>query len=480
MNPDALRRKAARLLATNPRESIELFTSVLAAPSLSDSVRAYCRLFRGCAYFNLHQLGSADLDFEVAGQLASSANEPRIRFKASIYRVAVQIASGLTGDGRARLLAILEQDTSPEREIQAYEAEYWLAVASLDLGYTHESTEFFHRCANGARNVGCMVYKTKCMLGLAQCSMLTGDPTDAESRFRTTQSMADSVGLRSVVLDSVAWRALNMIECNRFADAKELLAEHAHETIVERTSLRMVFQILEATINALSNTTSTDSIEALLLKGTRTQLADYDMRKLYSRAVVIYLTASQQSERARRFLQDHVIDDFGKSAPLWVVLLIDLAKVDDDALKGAEALRKQMLKNAWEANTAVERLLGMIEHSEAECTRMAAELASVQLAVSDLPITSSHVNIPSRLEYVKAYMDRRDPGFERRLVLCEPSLSSQEIEVCILIHLGFSTKEIADALYITQRSVELHRFRLRKKFRLRPKESLHQFLSSVV
>ncbi|MCK9629473.1 MAG: LuxR C-terminal-related transcriptional regulator [Bacteroidales bacterium] len=60
-----------------------------------------------------------------------------------------------------------------------------------------------------------------------------------------------------------------------------------------------------------------------------------------------------------------------------------------------------------------------------------------------------------------------------------PDLTEQERRLATLLRLGFSTKELASIMSITPKSVEVCRYRLRKKLNLKRDENLIQFIKSL-
>lgn len=60
-----------------------------------------------------------------------------------------------------------------------------------------------------------------------------------------------------------------------------------------------------------------------------------------------------------------------------------------------------------------------------------------------------------------------------------PDLTEQERRLATLLRLGFSTKELASIMSITPKSVEVCRYRLRKKMNLKRDENLIQFIKSL-
>ena len=60
-----------------------------------------------------------------------------------------------------------------------------------------------------------------------------------------------------------------------------------------------------------------------------------------------------------------------------------------------------------------------------------------------------------------------------------PNLTSKDIKLCVYLKMNLSSKEIAPMMNISFRGVELHRYRLRKKFNLNQDVNLSKFLLSV-
>ncbi len=67
-------------------------------------------------------------------------------------------------------------------------------------------------------------------------------------------------------------------------------------------------------------------------------------------------------------------------------------------------------------------------------------------------------------------------GLLDRLRAARPNLSQTDLKLCVYIKLNLSTKEIAEIMNISPRSVEMARYRLRKKLNLKPDESIGNVL----
>lgn len=75
--------------------------------------------------------------------------------------------------------------------------------------------------------------------------------------------------------------------------------------------------------------------------------------------------------------------------------------------------------------------------------------------------------------------DEVNAGFCKALTIHFPWLSKQERKLCIYIHLGMLTKEIAPLLGLSVRGVEMMRYRMRTKMNLDPQANLREYLQTL-
>jgi len=79
--------------------------------------------------------------------------------------------------------------------------------------------------------------------------------------------------------------------------------------------------------------------------------------------------------------------------------------------------------------------------------------------------------------YVK--IEQLHQNFTKRLIDRYPDLSEKEQNLIKLLRLGFSSKEIAPLLNISPKSVEISRYRLRKKLQLEKDDNLIKFINNI-
>ena len=70
----------------------------------------------------------------------------------------------------------------------------------------------------------------------------------------------------------------------------------------------------------------------------------------------------------------------------------------------------------------------------------------------------------------------RYPSYLHDLARNFPTLSRTELQICAMLRESLLSWEIADMLYISERSVENHRCNIRKKLALASRQKLQSFL----
>ena len=79
----------------------------------------------------------------------------------------------------------------------------------------------------------------------------------------------------------------------------------------------------------------------------------------------------------------------------------------------------------------------------------------------------------------KEAFDNADKDFLKKIKLAHPSLTPNDLRLCAYLRLNLSSKEIAPLLNISLRSVEIKRYRLRKKMDLHHAQGLVEYILSV-
>ncbi len=131
--------------------------------------------------------------------------------------------------------------------------------------------------------------------------------------------------------------------------------------------------------------------------------------------------------------------------------------------------------NLSEQRTFLEQILDEIDRITKASDRTEAELLFRQLSArirQRMSFTTEKENFYSQIEQVHK-------DFQMKLTAGFPHLTLQEKHLAMLIRLNLSTKEIATLLNISPKSVEVARYRLKKKLNLQQDDNLAQFINNL-
>ena len=79
-------------------------------------------------------------------------------------------------------------------------------------------------------------------------------------------------------------------------------------------------------------------------------------------------------------------------------------------------------------------------------------------------------------DYFKKAFDNTDQGLFRKLKVAHPTLTKNDLKLCAYLRLNLSSKEIAPLLNISVHSVEIKRYRLRKKMGLNRSQGIVEYI----
>ena len=79
----------------------------------------------------------------------------------------------------------------------------------------------------------------------------------------------------------------------------------------------------------------------------------------------------------------------------------------------------------------------------------------------------------------KEAFDNADKDFLKKVKNAHPTLTPNDLRLCAYLRLNLSSKEIAPLLNISVRSIEIKRYRLRKKMELSHEQGLVEYILSI-
>ncbi|GJH39769.1 hypothetical protein RCZ04_03190 [Capnocytophaga sp. HP1101] len=93
-----------------------------------------------------------------------------------------------------------------------------------------------------------------------------------------------------------------------------------------------------------------------------------------------------------------------------------------------------------------------------------------------LHIVEDNINSEGDWEHFQDIFNQTDRDFLNRLKALHPDLTPNDIKLCIYLRLNLSSKEIAPLLNISTQSIEIKRYRLRKKMNLERNQNLTDYI----
>lgn len=159
----------------------------------------------------------------------------------------------------------------------------------------------------------------------------------------------------------------------------------------------------------------------------------------------------------------------------------DLELRDLAAQKEIMALKNQQLQQDIEArnrelaistmsminkNTTLNKLKSELVKSKEETGNITPALSIIDKALKN----------DQDWEFFEQAFNHADKKFFKRIKEKHPSLTPNDLRLCVYLRLNLSSKEIAPLLNISARSVEIKRYRLRKKLDLERDVNLSEYV----
>lgn len=163
---------------------------------------------------------------------------------------------------------------------------------------------------------------------------------------------------------------------------------------------------------------------------------------------------------------------------LRVYELESLASSEKMAVLQNEKLKSEIaLKNKEISSTA----LSVAKKNEAlnKVRSQVDELEASSVKSKVLGIIDKNLSKDEDWEVMKTTMNSLDSNFLKHIRTKHPELTHNDIRFCGYIRMNLSSKEIAPLLNISLKSIEIKRYRLRKKLKLSPQTNLNDYILSL-
>ena len=104
------------------------------------------------------------------------------------------------------------------------------------------------------------------------------------------------------------------------------------------------------------------------------------------------------------------------------------------------------------------------------------ENKSIKSVISTI---NKNINLGDSWNIFKEAFDNTDKDFLKKMKMAHPTLTPNDLRLCAYLRLNLSSKEVAPLLNISVRSVEIKRYRLRKKIGLTHEQGLVEYILAV-
>ncbi|PRX55345.1 helix-turn-helix and ligand-binding sensor domain-containing protein [Flagellimonas meridianipacifica] len=161
---------------------------------------------------------------------------------------------------------------------------------------------------------------------------------------------------------------------------------------------------------------------------------------------------------------------------------IELARAQNE--KEIVQLKNEQLKKEFQnkSNELAASTMSIIKKNELLSKAKEQLVANVEEKESVKPIIDiidKNLNQNDDWELFKEAFNNADRKFLKKLKKVHPNLSPNDIRLCAYLRLNLSSKEIAPLLNISARSVEIKRYRLRKKMGLEHDDNLVNYILTL-
>ncbi|PKN60409.1 MAG: hypothetical protein CVU53_03240 [Deltaproteobacteria bacterium HGW-Deltaproteobacteria-11] len=187
-----------------------------------------------------------------------------------------------------------------------------------------------------------------------------------------------------------------------------------------------------------------------------------------------FLTHTKDGEAVWVEVNARIISENGRPVSVHGIArnITDRKKMED-ALKKRERELEEKSRNLEDANTALRVLLKRREEDKAELEeKVICNTRELILPyIENLKITQVDSHQRNQLTILERHINEIVSPFLRTLSSKYPNLTPMEIKVITFIREGRTTKEIADLLNISARTVDVHRDNIRKKLGLKNRKA---------
>ena len=184
---------------------------------------------------------------------------------------------------------------------------------------------------------------------------------------------------------------------------------------------------------------------------------------------IVWLTRRYYHRKNRR--EQEIIKKREKEKRERLLEIMEKEKLRND-VKEKDKKLANITMNSMKRNTMLNELKQEISGFSGidDLTKLKSNVSRIVKRINSL------MNNDENWEKAETYFNSIYDGLLDRLRMNYPNLSQTDLKLCVYIKLNLNTKEMAELMNISPRSIEMARYRLRKKLGLKPTENIGSVL----
>jgi ligand-binding sensor domain-containing protein/DNA-binding CsgD family transcriptional regulator len=202
--------------------------------------------------------------------------------------------------------------------------------------------------------------------------------------------------------------------------------------------------------------------------------------------VLIYFSMKffvNRMEKARKAEKDKHLQDLKEKIEEFqhqeLVAEKEIMKLRNEKLQGEMVFRDKELANQTMSVIQKNKFLLTLKDELKQVQKTVADDQSQKKLAALTRKINKEIDNKQQNQIFETYFDEANEDFFKRLKKQFPQISPREMRLCSYIRMNLTSKEIAVLLNITERGVEISRYRLRKKLELPREINLSTFLSNI-
>jgi tetratricopeptide (TPR) repeat protein/DNA-binding CsgD family transcriptional regulator len=390
----------------------------------------------------------------------------------------------------AELRSSLKQASARHAHLRRVYAQlhHMLGIAALNSGDFEAACDYLHEgLAVGSIDPYMPAYINT---HLSQALIRKGDAAEALRASNIAIEAANGIGLKSVFIREAALaRSEALMVLKEYSDAIQSIervleipapAGRANDSVLYAW-LAIARVSLHPTDEVAISQARKDLAKAEELMPTSIEYAVSSNRSWIAEAKFLLGDAATAYQELRQSLREHQSFWSTKARHDMALLKVQMQAQHQELENKIELMKRRETEKELSA-TAMSlamqtELLGNfrndLRHIVREVDEPGLALKKIKDKLKALPCEQIDW-MEFEKQFVEVHVDFKDG-----LIVKYPTLTKQEIKMCQFARLGLKTFEMARLLCLSERSIESHRYTLRKKLGISAKENLTEFLAVI-